>query len=142
MFAPGLFTGELIRWFGEPAVILLGCVSMIVHSAIALSGVGRWHFGIALMFSGVGWNFMFVAGSSLLVAALPDKPQPDAAQTAAKSDRATAVDPVATATPPTASTPEVPTHSFPSPTHPPSPTHTYTTHAATTTHKPNLDPLR
>jgi hypothetical protein len=40
------------------------------------SGVGRWHFGAALMLSGVGWNFMFVSGSSLLVAALPDTPQP------------------------------------------------------------------
>lgn len=119
MFLPGLFTGELIRWFGEPAVILVGCVSMIVHSAIALSGVGRWHFGIALMFSGVGWNFMFVAGSSLLVAALPDKPQPDAKQKTSKSDNADAVEPAAasaaTGESPRTSSPEVHTHSSPLP---------------------------
>lgn len=75
MFAPGLFTGDVIRLVGEPAVMLTGCILMIAHSVIALSGAGRWHFGAALMFSGVGWNFMFVSGSSLLVAALPDKPQ-------------------------------------------------------------------
>ena len=80
MFTPGLFTGDLIRWIGEPAVMLTGCASMIVHSAVALSGLGRWHFGAALMLSGVGWNFMYVSGSSLLVAALPDKVQPVAQQ--------------------------------------------------------------
>ena len=119
MFLPGLFTGELIRWFGEPAVILVGCVSMIVHSVIALSGVGRWHFGIALMFSGVGWNFMFVAGSSLLVAALPDKPQLDAKQTTSKSDHAGAVERATTGGSPRTSSREVPIHSSSLPVIPP-----------------------
>ena len=86
MFTPGLFTGDLIRWIGEPAVILMGCAFMIVHSAIALSGLGRWHFGAALMLSGVGWNFMFVSGSSLLVAAMPDKVQRVAQQAIPKVD--------------------------------------------------------
>jgi MFS family permease len=102
MFAPGLFTGDLIRWIGEPAVMLVGCVLMIVHSVVALSGLGRWHFGAALMLSGVGWNFMFVSGSSLLVAALPDKPQPATEQAIAKADngeRTAAVNGVSTAEP-------------------------------------------
>ena len=36
MFAPGLFSGEIIRCLGEPAVMLVGCILMIVLSAVAL----------------------------------------------------------------------------------------------------------
>ena len=98
MFAPGLFSGEIIRCIGEPAVMLLGCVLMVTHSFVALSGVGRWHFGAALMLSGVGWNFLFVSGSSLLVAALPDTPQP-VAENAINDEGAASGDGPATAAP-------------------------------------------
>ena len=68
MFAPGFFTGEVIAKLGEPAVMLVGTLMLLSHSATALAGTGRWHFGVALMFSGVGWNFLYTAGSALLVA--------------------------------------------------------------------------
>merc|ERR1712070_256819 len=74
MFAPGFVTGEAIRWKGEISVVVFGAIAMILHSVTALSGQGRWHFGVALMLSGVGWNCMYTAGSALLVAAVPDKP--------------------------------------------------------------------
>ena len=56
MYAPGFFTGDVIRRFGEPLVMLVGAAMMLVHSMIALVDDGRWNFGIALMFSGLGYS--------------------------------------------------------------------------------------
>ena len=51
-FAPG----EIIQIIGEVPVMWIGISMFIAHSAVGLAGKGRWHFGIALMLSGLGWN--------------------------------------------------------------------------------------
>lgn len=66
MFAPGFFTGNLIRRFGAPQVILAGCTLMAATVGIAHSGVSYLHFWLALVTLGLGWNFMFTSATTLL----------------------------------------------------------------------------
>jgi predicted MFS family arabinose efflux permease len=66
MFLPGFFTGTLIQRIGERATILLGIALNGASLAVALAGVGVWHFWLALVLLGVGWNLMFVGGSTLV----------------------------------------------------------------------------
>lgn len=66
MFAPSFFTGSLIQRFGAHRVILTGVVLMFACTAVALSGIGVPHFWWSLVLLGLGWNFMFVGGSTLL----------------------------------------------------------------------------
>jgi MFS family permease len=66
MFAPGLVTGSLIARFGVLPVIVAGCLLMLACVAIALSGVDLMQFLSALFLLGVGWNFMYTGGTTLL----------------------------------------------------------------------------
>jgi MFS family permease len=66
MYAPGFVTGSLIRRFGVLAVILAGIGLITVCVAIALNGITVTHFLLALALLGVGWNFMYVGGTTLL----------------------------------------------------------------------------
>jgi MFS family permease len=65
MFAPGFFTGNLIRRFGTTAILSAGVALNLVCIAIALSGVDVMHFLISMFLVGVGWNFLFTAGTAL-----------------------------------------------------------------------------
>ena len=69
MFAPGFVTGSLIRRFGVLNVILAGLVLMTAAALIALAGVSVMHFVVALVLVGVGWNFMYTGGTTLLTEA-------------------------------------------------------------------------
>jgi MFS family permease len=66
MFAPSFFTGALIRRFGLVPVMLTGVVLSLGCVGIAVSGVEVMNFWLALVLSGVGWNFMFVGATTLL----------------------------------------------------------------------------
>lgn len=66
MFAPSFFTGHLIRRFGVLKVIFAGTVLMTSCIAIALNGVSVMHFWWALFLLGVGWNFLYIGGTTLL----------------------------------------------------------------------------
>ncbi len=65
MFAPGFFTGHLIRRFGILSVMAAGVVLNLACIAVALSGVDLHQFAIALFLLGVGWNFLFTGGTAL-----------------------------------------------------------------------------
>jgi len=66
MFAPGFFTGHLIRKFGVSAIIMVGCLLYLACVAVNLSGVALQNFWFGLVLVGLGWNFMFVGGTTLL----------------------------------------------------------------------------
>ena len=66
MYAPGFVTGSLIDRFGTPQVILTGVAVMAGGAAVALAGNTFVHFLVALMLIGVGWNFMYTGGTTLL----------------------------------------------------------------------------
>jgi len=69
MYAPGFFTGSLIRRFDALKVIAAGVVLMVACVSVALSGVALWQFWAALVLLGVGWNFMYTGGTTLLIEA-------------------------------------------------------------------------
>lgn len=66
MFAPSLVTGSIIRRVGVLKVMLAGVVLEIACVAINLAGTDFWHFWTALFCLGLGWNFLYVGGSTLL----------------------------------------------------------------------------
>jgi MFS family permease len=67
MFAPSFFTGGLIKRFGVLNIIFVGILLMFGCVAFALMGNDIMHFLGALFVLGVGWNFMFVGGTTLLL---------------------------------------------------------------------------
>jgi MFS family permease len=66
MFGPSFFTGSLIRRFGVLQVMAAGALLMYVVIAIALSGISIPHFWFALVLLGIGWNFLYIGGTTLL----------------------------------------------------------------------------
>lgn len=66
MFAPSFFTGNLIKRFGVLTILGCGAALMFGCVAIALAGVSLMHFWWALVLLGVGWNFLFIGGTTLL----------------------------------------------------------------------------
>jgi MFS family permease len=69
MFAPGFFTGHLLRRFGALPVMGAGLLLNLACIAVALSGVELRHFAIALCLLGVGWNFLFTGSTTLSLTA-------------------------------------------------------------------------
>lgn len=65
MFVPSFFSGRLIKRFGATRIILVGGMVMIGCALVALTGTSFWHFWVALFLLGLGWNFMFVGGTTL-----------------------------------------------------------------------------
>ena len=66
MFAPSFFTGSLIKRYGAPRIMQIGFVLLLGNVVLALSGVEFLHFLSALVLLGVGWNFAFIGGTTLL----------------------------------------------------------------------------
>lgn len=69
MFVPSFFTGQLIRRFGAPRVMAVGALLALLCVAVALSGVAVMQFLVALFVLGVGWNFLYTGGTTLLTLA-------------------------------------------------------------------------
>jgi MFS family permease len=65
MFAPGFFTGHLIKRFGVLPIMGMGVLLNALCIAVALSGVDLHQFLIALFLLGVGWNFLFTGSTTL-----------------------------------------------------------------------------
>ena len=66
MFAPSFFTGSLINRFGVLQVMMTGAVLLLVCVAVNVSGLELYQFWWGLVLLGVGWNFLFIGGTSLL----------------------------------------------------------------------------
>jgi MFS family permease len=79
MFAPGFFTGNLIKRFGALPVMAVGVALNLACILIALSGVELHQFLIALFLLGVGWNFLFTGATTLSLSAYRPEER-DAAQ--------------------------------------------------------------
>jgi MFS family permease len=65
MFAPGFFTGHLIKRFGIQPIMWIGVVLNALCVAVALSGVELNNFLVALVLQGVGWNFLLTGSTTL-----------------------------------------------------------------------------
>jgi MFS family permease len=70
MYSPGFVTGRLIQTFGVHRIILCGGLLTLACVAVNLYEPPFFStFLVALMLLGVGWNFMFVGGTTLLTTA-------------------------------------------------------------------------
>ncbi|QBG37654.1 MFS transporter [Litorilituus sediminis] len=66
MYIPSLFAPWLIQRFALRGILVLGTIIYTLVTIIALSGQHVMHYWWALMLLGVGWNFLFLTGTSLL----------------------------------------------------------------------------
>lgn len=66
MFAPALFSGWLVRRLGSVTVLSTGIALSIAASVTNMLGSSQLHFMVGLLLAGVGWNFMYVAGTTLI----------------------------------------------------------------------------
>ena len=69
MYAPSFVTGSLIKRFGVLSTMLTGTALMALCIAISVSGAALLHFTLALTLLGVGWNFLYIGGTTLLTEA-------------------------------------------------------------------------
>jgi MFS family permease len=66
MFAPSFVTGGLIKRVGVLPVMFVGALLNFAAIGIALSGISVAQFWWSLVLLGVGWNFLYIGGTSLL----------------------------------------------------------------------------
>ena len=66
MFAPSFFTGSLISIFGIRSIMSAGLVLYLAGIIMALSGLQFWYYFATLFFVGLGWNFLYIASTSLI----------------------------------------------------------------------------
>ena len=66
MFGPSFFTGSLIARFGKPGIAATGLLLIAASATVALAGTSLWHFWIALILLGAGWNFGFIASTAMV----------------------------------------------------------------------------
>jgi predicted MFS family arabinose efflux permease len=70
MFLPGFVTGRLIQRYGVHGIIFAGGALTLLCVALNVTlAPGYAEFIVALALLGVGWNFMFVGGTTLLTTA-------------------------------------------------------------------------
>ena len=67
MFLPSLLTGYLIKKFGHSNVIYAGVFLYSITLIVSVFEQSFFNYMFALIFLGLGWNFLFISGTSLLV---------------------------------------------------------------------------
>ncbi|MBK8083083.1 MAG: MFS transporter [Devosia sp.] len=66
MFAPSFVTGTIIKRIGAEVTAALGLLLIIVSAGINLHGITTIHFDISMVLLGIGWNFGFIASTTML----------------------------------------------------------------------------
>jgi MFS family permease len=66
MYLPSLVSGFIIERFGVVRLMFAGAALFFVTSLIALQGQALLHYGAALVLLGIGWNFLYVGGTTML----------------------------------------------------------------------------
>jgi hypothetical protein len=66
MYLPSLVTPMLISRFGVEKVMAVGVAAFGATLLIGLAGHQLLHYWFALVILGVGWNFLFVSGTTML----------------------------------------------------------------------------
>jgi predicted MFS family arabinose efflux permease len=66
MFVPSFFTGQLIKKFGAAQIAAVGVGILIIAGIVGLLGISFAHFSFALILLGLGWNFGFIGGTTML----------------------------------------------------------------------------
>jgi len=67
MFLPSLFTGNLLKKFGHSKIIYAGVSFYILTILLSLLEPSFFNYLFSLIFLGIGWNFLYLSGTGLLV---------------------------------------------------------------------------
>jgi MFS family permease len=66
MYVPSLVSGILIERLGVVRMMFAGALTLLLTSIIGLQGQTVLHYWWALLLLGVGWNFIYVGGTTML----------------------------------------------------------------------------
>jgi MFS family permease len=66
MFVPSFFTGQLIKRFGAAQITGAGLVILMLSAAVGIHDITFGHFAVSLILLGLGWNFGFIGGTTML----------------------------------------------------------------------------
>ncbi len=67
MFAPSFFTGHLVRKLGDLSIIFAGLIALLASISVTfVFGESFAAFCAELILLGIGWNFTFLGGTTLL----------------------------------------------------------------------------
>lgn len=66
MYIPSLLSGLLIERLGTVKLMSLGAFALLAASLIGLQGNLIMHYWFALVLLGIGWNFLYIGGTTML----------------------------------------------------------------------------
>lgn len=66
MFVPSFFTGHLIKAWGVERIIAIGMVLLFAAGVVGILDIKFGNFAVALILLGLGWNFGFIGGTTML----------------------------------------------------------------------------
>lgn len=66
MFMPSFVTGNLITRYGAEKIAALGFALLIAAGLVGISGLSFGQFAVSLVLLGLGWNFGFIGGTTML----------------------------------------------------------------------------
>ena len=72
MFLPSLITGTLIKKYGHSVIIYIGALIYLFCISLSFYEQTFANYLVSLVLLGVGWNFLFIGGTSLLVICYKD----------------------------------------------------------------------
>ena len=67
MFLPSLITGNLLRKFGHSKIIYAGVSFYVLTILLSFLQPSFFNYLFSLIFLGIGWNFLYLSGTGLLV---------------------------------------------------------------------------
>lgn len=66
MYGPSLFSGILIERIGVVRLMFIGALGLVGACLIGLQGQSYMHYMYALILLGIGWNFLYVGGTTMV----------------------------------------------------------------------------
>jgi MFS family permease len=66
MYVPSMFSGYLMDKLGTIRMMAIGAFALVAASGVALQGHALMHYWWALVLLGIGWNFLYVGGTTML----------------------------------------------------------------------------
>jgi MFS family permease len=71
MFAPAVVSGNIVAKIGPSRTAVIGAALFVAAAVSGVTGDGFVHFLLALTFNGIGWNFLYLSGTTLLIRCYP-----------------------------------------------------------------------
>tara|TARA_B110000305_G_C19244189_1_gene541477 strand:- start:473 stop:943 length:471 start_codon:yes stop_codon:yes gene_type:complete len=73
MFLPSLITGNLLQKFGHSKIIYAGVSFYVLTIILSFLEPSFFNYLFSLVFLGIGWNFLYLSGTGLLVLSYREK---------------------------------------------------------------------